>query len=459
MFIIPNRGFCANLTSYEKKLYQCSKHGDSLVLGVAIVQAKNRKLTKAVVRRALSIMWNRHPLLAAYLEHDTLNDKVYLINNNDQDLEFDLEWSVIASREKLTYELEQFNNKLFNYKNRGILWRCKVIKFIEDSIDKYAVSVVLPLFMTDGINISTISIEIVNIINAILTGTECEEMKTKLELIDNLHVLTSKYKLYSEKQKKDANLTNQNCFLLSEKFQSFNEKGLKISLLKINKELSKKLITLSKEKKCKLTGFLNACILYALRELYLENGLKFPCDLSCGVPANLRLRYKPNLDFSHVRFQVCLTRYNLSYPIFGDFKDLWSDASYINNQIEKCTCMEDGSLFSITHANDQLEDLNLDESDLIKLREANHFDLILSNIGTYVSDRKKQFPGPFQIKELYHGDSQNSSPNIIAALIFHVCSWNDELQILLSSNKHSIGSAYIDRLVYLIEKIFINSGD
>lgn len=236
---------------------------------------------------------------------------------------------------------------------------------------------------------------------------------------------------------------------------------------------------MSKEKHCKLTGLLNAAIIYALHDLYEENGLCFPRDLSVDIPANLRLRYSPNLDFSHIRFHVCLARFDLTFPKFGTFKNIWNDAAHINKQIAICTCVQDGSLFESTNKDnltwvsrggggrkDENEDDGDDETLLSvterceRMREeTSHCDLVMSNIGTYVYERKRPiggFVGPFTMIESYHGDSLNSSPNVMPALIFHISTWCDEIQVMLSSNKSAIGSIFVDRLALLFEKILIN---
>ena len=460
------------LCPYEKSLYYYSRCGDCLVIGIAVIESEKRTiLTSLLVRHALNYLKNRHPLLRAYLEHDKESDEVYLVMRDDIiSFSFDeicLEWSNVYTKEALTDELEKFNSKKFEYEKKSYLWRAKVVKFNEDDKDKYAVSFVLPLYLTDGLNISCILIELVNIINALLIDKECEEMKVRLELVDNLNVLTSEYKLFSDKQKwaiNELRTIQNNNFILDDEFKC-NELGLKINMLKLNKKLSEKLLAKAKEKNTKLTGMLNAAIVYALRDLYEENGLVFPSDLICGLPANLRIRYQPNLDFSHIRFQVCLAHFNLSRPNFGDFNDIWADARHVNELVEKCTSMEDGSLFLGTHDFESIDLFNRmfkecvdDEERACKtMNKTNHCDLILSNLGTYVSSRKKIFQGPFDIKEVYHGDSLQSSPNVISALIFHITFWNREIQILLSSNKSAMGTKYSERLINLLEQIIIKS--
>ncbi len=133
-------------------------------------------------------MKKRHPLLRANISHDPVLKSVNLIIKNKYAEDLDLEWCRIDSRVFLTKTLEEFNSKLFEYEKKCLLWRCKVIEFKENGINKFCLALVLPLYITDGINITTITIELVNIINSILNDRECEEMRINLDLIDNLHV-------------------------------------------------------------------------------------------------------------------------------------------------------------------------------------------------------------------------------------------------------------------------------
>lgn len=280
--------------------------------------------------------------------------------------------------------------------------------------------------------------------------------------------MSSKYNLFTDKQKKVFNELKEhqnNSFKLADKFKCFNEIGLKINLIRMDKFLSDRLIKLSKQNQVKVTGFINTAIIYALRELYQENNLAFPDEISCGMPANLRLRYQPNLDFSNIRFQVCLAHLNLSYPFFGEYKSIWKDSAYVDDLIAKSTSIDDGKLFLTTHDKMAIEHFNrlfeecIDRNRNVceKMSETNHCDLILSNIGRYVNDRKKLVNGKFKISEIYYGDSLISNPNMLSALILHVSNWNGEIQMLLSSNLAAIGSVFVNRLIYLFKKILLES--
>ena len=146
-------------------------------------------LDENLVRKAMLYMKKRHPLFRANVDHDPISKSVNLIIQNKYTDDVDLEWCQINSRNFLTKKLEEFNSKLFEYEKDCLLWRCKVIEFKENDMVKYCLALVLPLYITDGINISTLIIEVVNIINSILNNKECEEMRIHLDLIDNLHVI------------------------------------------------------------------------------------------------------------------------------------------------------------------------------------------------------------------------------------------------------------------------------
>jgi hypothetical protein len=461
------------LSEYEKSLYYYTKCGDLMVLGVAVVESSvsQHTLDVDVVRRGLNFMKKRHPLLRAHLEHEPPNEDVYLIINKlEESVDCELEWVNIETRDELNFKLEQFNSKMFHYDSKCLLWRCKVIRFLENNNEKYAVCLQIPLFITDGLNIIALLVELVNILNALAVDKVCDEMKIELDLVDNLNVMTEKSHLFTEKQKKGIESKRgdqHNDFVLDKKFKSNTDMGLKINLIKFDRDVTNKLMKMCKEKNTKPTGFMNAAVLYALNELYLENGLKFPSNISCGIPINLRTRYQPNLDFSHVRFQVCLSKINLDSRDFGRFRNVWKDSEYINREIEKSASMEDGSLFLTTHDLESIKEFNsairaLLNSDVkssglpAAVAHGNTTDLIFSNTGKWVFDSKRQFVRPWHIVETYYGDSMSSTPSLLSALIFHLAFWNGELQFLLSSSRSSIAPCFTDRLVFLFERFVSN---
>jgi len=58
--------------------------------------------------------------------------------------------------------------------------------------------------------------------------------------------------------------------------------------------------------------------------------------------------------------------------------------------------------------------------------------------------------GPLEILESYFSDSLQTNPHAICGLIFHIGFWKDQIMIQLSSNKHAIGSVFVERYIELL---------
>ena len=65
------------------------------------------------------------------------------------------------------------------------------------------------------------------------------------------------------------------------------EKGFKLDLFPLDKELTRRLINVSKLKKVKLTGYFHTVGIYALKKLFDENSILFPKRLAIQIPASL----------------------------------------------------------------------------------------------------------------------------------------------------------------------------
>ena len=59
--------------------------------------------------------------------------------------------------------------------------------------------------------------------------------------------------------------------------------------------------------------------------------------------------------------------------------------------------------------------------------------------------------GPLKITECYFTDSTQSKPNVLPGLIFHIGFREGQIMVQLSSNKSVIGSAFVERLMTLLE--------
>lgn len=454
-------------------LFQFTELGDLLVMGLSILEIDNDyiKLEQQLVKESLRHLLNRHPMLRAHVEQDVAVDGqrlVYLnIANVEDDSQIeklkitdeDLVWKEINSRDELISHLEAFNSVKFDYTKKCKLWKAAVFEFTESNTRKYAIAIQLPLYLTDALNITTLSIEIVNIINALCLCIPCEEMKTQLDCVDDLYTIASRENIISERQFKQIDDINRKTNRKRFNFDQFLKKspqiGCRLNMFHLDKCTTHILISLCKQKNVKFTGFLNACLFYAIKDLYDENCLEMPAEVAFGVTANLRIRFRKKVDFSEMGFFSALTLIETEYPHFGRYKDIWADAKYLDQLIGEATDVKSGALFaelynfeSVNHINSLLES----GSNLALLKSYAVTDVCTSNAGTYVSTQKKQNPmRPFEIKELYFTDSVRSE-NPIDIFLNHVLCWNDQLHFMISSNKSAIDSDYADRLVCLLEK-------
>ena len=458
------------LSDYEKLIYNINTLGDFNVIGIAILDScKIEMINEVILKKALFYMYNRHPLFQAKIKRNQLLNKVFFkLPSIEEKLkkpdEISIEMIEIGESAKLIDELEVFNSILFNYDNECLLWRVKLIKYKDHNTERCALALVLPFFITDGININALCIEIVNILNSLLTNKICIEMESQLKLIDNMHQLINNNNLLNiEAIKARLKIAKNVVFNIPGKFRTIFDNGLKINLMALDANLSEKVIAESKLRGQKLTGFLFATALYALKHLYDDNGFYFPRDISCGIPANLRIRLKPNLDFSHVRHCVLLTHLDLYYPHFGTFKDVWKDSEYINSVISENTRFDNGSILELSHDQEYIDIGNstfefLQDPKLLSysLNSQKNFDLSLSNLGTYLYDRVKRVDGPLKISEIYHGDSINTDPNAFPSLMLHISTWDSRLMIQLSSSRKAFAAHFSDQFMslfkYSIEK-------
>ena len=219
---------------------------------------------------------------------------------------------------------------------------------------KYKQNIDLIFTQKDGINITAVTIELINIINSLLTNTECNEMRTVLEPVESLNYLTEKYGMFGKKQRETVDFLSKKEpveFHLPTEFKIYNETGLKISLLKLNKDLTNEIVRKAKHYKIKLTSFLISAFCFALKDLYIENDLKCPNILTCLSPANMRIRYQPNMSFSDMRMQVCVpelvlneNKINESQPV-----DIWKYAEYVQVKIHESTDLNLGAIFGLSY--------------------------------------------------------------------------------------------------------------
>lgn len=458
-------------TEYHKSLYNFSLLGDLLVFGLTIIEAPNNdvKIDQDLIKSCLSYMIKRHPLLRAHLEIDGKNISFKI---TDEPYKYEItekesEWIVLNDRSELEEKLEKFNNRSFDYETKCRLWRSSVYDFHENCKQKYAIALLLPLFMTDALNITSLSIEIVNILNSLVLNRECHEMTEKLDPVDNMFSLVEKNHLISDQQLENIQKINQNqkcCFKFDKKFKTNSEKGTKINIFRLNEAISKKLISISKEKQIKLTGLLMVSLFYSIKDWYKENNLLVPKNIRFGVSSNLRFRLEPKVDFSSIGYFSTLMGIDLEYPNFGKYENIWKDSKYVDELIGEMSRVDTGAIFADSHNYQATKEVNnlfetiADKKEICKILNSNSkWDIIASNIGTYLCKNKTQNPlGPFKIEEVYFTDSLNSEPAIDSSLLLHITYWNDQLMFMISSNKSSIDSQKIIRLVDLYENFLIS---
>ena len=450
------------LTVFEKLLVNASKFGDLIVMGSSFIESLDslENFDHNLVRNALTFMQKRHPFLRAHLEILEKENRIFLnLDTMNAEEKIRLEWLDLSSdensREHAIKEAGNFVSSLFDYDNNDLLWRAQVIIYEEETKIKFMINLVMNLIITDGFNITTLSIELVNIINALLTGIECDEMRIRLEPVENLYVICKERKLFKESFRekiKYLNSLEKVKFNLSGFLGSSRETGFILDFLKLSKQLTSNIIAKSKINQLKLTGYFQTAALYAMKSLYDELDLEFPKRLSIELPASLRIRYQPNLEFYNCGHHNASVNFLTEEGEFGDFKDFWKDAKYIHYKIQENTNTETGSIFAMSHENSQIESLEKILSMTQNIEEAKHifnnnvlFDLPVSNLGRYVNDKVPVFPGPFDIKEIYCTDSLNSYPKVTMAIIIHVFYWRGELMIEIGANKSSLGTTYFKK--------------
>ena len=154
------------LTDVEKLYLILNKFGDSIVMVTALVENTdlNYDINKDLCIRALEFLQRRHPFLRAYLTEDT-NLKI----QTGKYCPLEIEWSDNSiTYDELISELEAFNTKQFDYNSESYLARSKIASYIDSTGKKmFAINLSMSLILTDGINITVLIIELINILNAL----------------------------------------------------------------------------------------------------------------------------------------------------------------------------------------------------------------------------------------------------------------------------------------------------
>ncbi|RNA31505.1 hypothetical protein BpHYR1_026840 [Brachionus plicatilis] len=450
------------LNEFEKYCYNFAVHGDLIVMISSIIenQSHNGNFDIELLKKASIFLQERHPCLRSYVERE--NDRVFikLHDKNYQDM-IQIKWldltDQLVTRESLIPLAEKENSELFNYSSDNLLWRLQIILFKEDSQTKCMLNFTMAFFTTDGFNMSTLAVELVNILNSLLTNQKCLEMSERLEQIDGLYEYCEKNSLVKENNFKEIERRNHHPhskFLLSEKLRANNESGFKLNFLKYDQESSSKMIKICKENKVRLTSFFYTIGLYALKDLYDQNEIQFPKDVLIDIAASLRVRYNPVLNFSDTRTHVAIIDFALNSDKFGSFTNFWQDAQTLNKMVQEKTDINEGILFSTTHDLNGLREFNrifLSEKSaheiLAEASDETHCDFAYSNLGSYINDNVNLVSGPLNITEVYCSDSLQSNPPMSIGIIHHIIFWKGQMMLQFGANKSKISSVNMDRYI------------
>jgi hypothetical protein len=313
------------LNSFEKVIYKINTMGEIIFLGFDIIESQSQtveELTRECVDRALGHMQNRHPLLRAHLEFATESDKVEFVYSESKTERLCLtEWKKVESREKMMDIVHVFANSTFDLANKGLLWRFKTIEFVEDEVKKFTLAILINGVITDGLNGMTLLVEIVNIVNAMLKNEECTEMKVRHErAAKNFHDLAIERNLFNEAEQssKFEEVRMQKLahepFLIPEALRVPGEAGAHLETFFVDETRTTELLNFLKTKSQRPTGVLTSIFFQAVRQLYADNGLKFPGQISFVCPASMRVRYEPKLDLSEVGFHVLICHVHYDLP-------------------------------------------------------------------------------------------------------------------------------------------------
>lgn len=197
------------LNEYLKMLFNISRCGDLIVIGLSILEnvdtsRPNLELDYEIVQKSIELLLKRHPLLRAHIEVDEDKRVYFKVTDNEHNRRVvmgqDLICGEMTSRSEVLNELEKLTGKSMDYENKCKLWRAGCFSFKENDKRKYALAFFLPLYMTDALNITSLSIELANLINALTDRVECEEMQKEMPISETEISLIDKEKLIGEKQ-------------------------------------------------------------------------------------------------------------------------------------------------------------------------------------------------------------------------------------------------------------------
>lgn len=222
------------------------------------------------------------------------------------------------------------------------------VSYPDDSaVTRYSISLVLNPCITDGINVTYVQVELINIINALETSTQCDEMQIKLAPPECFHSRVAKSDLFRpEFTKQIDEMSLPPRFVLDDKFKSDNETGFALDLICVDAATSARIITASKKHNIRVTSFYQAVLFYALKRLYDENNLQLQQSLAITLVAAMRVRFDPIVEFHHCRFFTAIAFFSVESSL-DDFRHFWTVGKHIHDEIYRQ--LDGASIFSVSH--------------------------------------------------------------------------------------------------------------
>ena len=445
-------------------MYKLSTQGSSFLTGLAILQASDdiKEINNDLIKETMFYLYKRHPLLQSHIHKTKFLKQIYFSvpdldteRKTIQDMNF--ERVRVKSKCELVTVIENFDYKEFNYESKCLMFKLTVFEWNRQNEEvAFAFALTMPHFLSDGINIMTLSIELVNILNSLLQNKQCDEMLKELEVVDLVENLVRESDLITDEMKKNyksrwksENISN---FKSPQKLANVDaDLGAKINLLSFDENSTKKLISYAKLNNIKMNGVFIVAMLNAFKELYKENEIEFPEDLSLIVPISLRHRVKPSVDNSSVRF--CILQDFLRICSYGKHESNVEEARYADKLLDadlKEGLIYDSLLNSFSPVIETIVE-RLSMNILKRLISMIPFNYSLSNIGTYVNDRQKISEGPLKIDEMFFGDMSGGAIYIYSLGLF-IQTFNNKLMVLLSTNRRAFDSKHADRFMILFEQ-------
>lgn len=323
----------------------------------------------------------------------------------------------------------------------------------------HIVNIVTVIPIVDGLSITCLSAEFVNVFNSLSTGSSCREMTEILEPCPSMIDLFRASRQFNEEHRHRAAEFKKRTgfFPIHEKFESPEERGFFLDFFKLDASTTRQLMQTCKSYQVRITAFAYTAVLYAFNKLYQENGLKIPDLLNIEFPINMRMRIEPKVNVCSGRFMILFGEATLDRAKFGTFADFWTDCSYVQTVVDKCSNTENGAAFADIYLSEELSGPRDNNDDDDEDKEHDHSETFVSNLGKFVSDSVEMVDGPLVLQEIYCSDSLQVVPHYGKKTQFHVTYWKDEIMMQFGANKHFFGTEFCRRLVSLYKATILEN--